>query len=322
MKLFRLLSFTICILCLSGWRPARADAQLVASLDVLGPSVTMRRAGTEAFVNISKETLVGVGDTVRTSPTARARITFFANGTDTEVQPSSEIHIDDFSGTEDKFTISLTVVLGQTTQRIAKLLDSNSSYTINSTGLELAVRGTSFDVRVEPSGRSALIVKTGAVATKNSGTPPTAINRAPAANAEVGPGFGVRAEAGKGLSDVVRASSFAQLDSALDGCGSLISTAGDVRLNVRTGPGLSFARIGQLENNFRQGVLGVTETTKWYRVVFKGGFGWVFAPALKLDATCPGLRKFPDTFGPEDTALYQGLEPGYNPNIPDPTAQP
>jgi len=312
MKLFRLLSFTVCILCLSGWRPARADAQLVASLDVLGPNVTMRRAGTDTFVNISKETLVGVGDTVRTSPTARARITFFANGTDTEVQPSSEIQIDDFSGTEDKFTISLTVVLGQTTQRIAKLLDSNSSYTINSTGLELAVRGTSFDVRVEPSGRSALIVKTGAVATKNTGAPS-------ATSAQVGPGFGVRAEAGKGLSDVVRASSFAQLDSALDGCGALISTAGDVRLNVRTGPGLGFARIGQLGNNFRQGVLGVTETTKWYRVVFKGGFGWVYAPALKLDATCPGLRTFPDTFGPEDTSLYQGLEPGYS---PDPTAQP
>lgn len=309
---------TLCLLTLvfaSGGAVRAQSGELVASLETLTPGVQLRRAGTSEFITVLKESLVGVGDSVRTDRGGKARITFFANGTDTEVLPSSEFRLDEFKGDADKFTLSLTVVVGQTTQRIAKLLDSGSSYTINSTGLELAVRGTSFQVRVESGGRSALLVQTGAVATKSRGTPSTSDPKRPlSTSAEVTPGFGIRAEVGKGLSDVVKATNFDELDTALDGCEALITTLGDVRLNVRTGPNLSFPRVGQFDNKIRQRVIGVTETTKWYRVAFKGGFAWVFAPALNLDQTCKGLRKFADSYGSEDATQYEGLDPEFAPN--------
>lgn len=312
MKRIMLVLSVLLLPLLGGVARAQSD-ELVASLETLQPGVMLRRAGTEAWVSILKESLVGVGDSVRTDKAGKARITFFANGTDTEVLPASEFRIDEFKGTENQFTLTLTVVAGQTTQRIAKLLDSGSTYTINSTGLELAVRGTVLAVRVENSGRSALLVQQGMVVAQNVAEKTDA-----ATKAEVPPGYGVRAEPKQALSDVVKASSFAQLDSALDGCEALITTLGDVRLNVRLGPSTDFPRVGQLDNKVRQRVIGVTATTKWYRVRFKGGFAWLFAPALQLDQTCPGLREFPDNTGAEDSTLYSGIDSEFLP-LPTPT---
>jgi hypothetical protein len=299
--------------------PHRDAGQLVASLEVLNAEVSVKRVDTDAWVRIQTESLIGVGDSIKTGSGGHALITFFANGTDTDVLPDSEFRIDDFSGSESQYQLSVTVVIGQTTQRIAKLLDTNSSYTINSMGLELTVRGTKLAVRVEPGGRSATIVTTGAIRANNQNAP-AKIDLAHSEN-EVAAGFGVRAEAGKGLSDVVPATSFAALDAALDGCQALIQTLGDVRLNVRIGPNLSFQRIGFLQDDFRQLVVGVTTTTHWYRIQFKGGFGWIFAPALRLDQTCAGLRVYPDDSPAEDASLYSGLDPDINTNTL-PTATP
>jgi len=313
MKYLRIV-LVIGLLGLSGLLRVKADSDLVASLETLSPGVQVKRVDTTEWVYVVRESLVGVGDSIRTDGAGRARVTFFANGTDTEILPDTEFRLDSFKGTDSRFEISVTVLVGQTKQRISKLLDSGSSYKINSNGLEMAVRGTEFAVRVEQSGRSATVVQTGTVRAANSG-PKAALA------ADVQSGFGVRAEAGKGLSDVVKAKSFAELDSALDGCGAVISTEGDVVLNVRIGPALTFQRLGWLDNNIRQIVLGQTETTKWYRIPYKDGFAWVYAPALKLDNSCAGLRKYPDSYGPEDFSLYKGLAPEFQ-VTPLPTTTP
>lgn len=294
------LSLTLISLGMGGVFWARASGELVASLESLNGTVSVKRFDTGDYTQVNGETLVGVGDTVRTATNSRARITFFANGVETDVLPESEFRIDAFTGDEKSFEIAVTVLVGQTAQRVTRLLDANSRYTINSTGLILAVRGTEFAVRVEPNGRAATIVQTGLVKAENPGA---------AGVADVPAGFGIRAEAAKGISDVVRATTFAQLDAALDGCNAVIKTEGDVVLNVRTGPDLSFTKIGTLDNFTRQLVLGVTETTKWYRVPYAGWFAWVFAPALELDKACAGLRRYPDDQPTEDISRYTGIVP-------------
>jgi hypothetical protein len=299
-KLILLILLTACIVGFSGH--VHADDNLVASLETLNDGVSVQRAGTLGFVAVKKETLVGVGDSIKTDSNGQARITFFANGTDTTVLPGTEFRIDSFSGSEDQYQLAVTVVVGQTESRVQKLLDSGSSYQINSSGMEMAVRGTVFAVRVEQSGRSATIVEQGLVKTKSSGSA--------SMNADIPAGYGVRTDKNKGLSDVVKAANFKQLDSALDGCGALIQTIGDVVLNVRLGPGLNFQRIGELETRRLEKVIGETETTQWYRIPYRGGFAWVFAPALKLDSGCPGLRQFSDSYGPEDGTQYSNLDKG------------
>ncbi|MCC7446566.1 MAG: SH3 domain-containing protein [Anaerolineae bacterium] len=282
-------------------------SELVASLENLGGSVAVKRFDSESWTGVNQESIVGVGDTIRTDATGHARITFFANGVETELLPASALRIDAFNGSAAQYELSITVIIGQTTQRVTKLLDSGSRYAVNSTGLELAVRGTVFAVRVEPSGRSATIVQNGLVKAANAG------RSGSAANADIPAGYGVRAEAGKGLSEVVQARSFTELDAALDGCPAAITITDDAQLNVRSGPSQNFPRVGGLDNVHQLQVVGVTATTGWYRIPYRGGFAWVNPPALRTDRGCVGLRKFPDNWGPEDTSRYTGPDPNTNP---------
>jgi FecR protein len=295
----------------------RAEGELVASLENLQGSIAVKRFDASDFTPVIAETLVGVGDVVRTSEASRGRITFFANGVETEIEPNSELRIDEFTGDAETYQISVTLLAGQTLQRITKALDAGSNYTINSTGFELAVRGTTFSTRVKGN-QSAVIVSTGKVNIKGrdvaAGQPPDL------SAADVLSGFGARAEPGTGLSEVVKASNFAELDAALDGCTALIKTDGDVVLNVRTGPGINFPRVASLENNTQQRIVGRTETTKWYRIPFAGWFAWVYAPALVADSGCLNFRSFADSYGPEDTTRYSGIT--VIPNTPTPTPLP
>mgnify|MGYP001310963897 CR=1 FL=1 len=124
--------------------------------------------------------------------------------------------------------------------------------------------------------------------------------------APVPSGFGVRADVEGELSDVVRAETFAQLDAALDGCTASATITDDLSFNVRIAPSLDAPRVGTLLVTDLDLAYGVT-ASGWYRIGFRGGFGWVRTSALVIDANCAGLRLFPDDQEPEDATLYESL---------------
>lgn len=288
--------------------------ELAATMEVLSPGVEVLRVNTTNWVTINVEAIVGVGDRIRTGETGRARITYFADGVDVVILPNTEYLIDRFEGAGEQFRIAARVILGQTLQRIGRLLDINSTYDINTPGMSLTVRGTEFAVRVEPTGRSALLVSESAV-----------VATAEDASVDVPAGFGVRSEVGAPLSDVVRATTFEQLDSALDGCAAAVRVAGDVRLNVRVGPGIDNPRVGTVDPASITLLLGVSEAGGWYRLPFQGGFGWVLAAEVSLDRNCAGLRVFDDSHT-EDIDAYEALgeiitpqDLQQRPPAPDPT---
>lgn len=296
----RFLSISLVLALLVVSVPATVRAQdlsgeLAATLEVLSPGVQVRRVNTVNWITVQKEAIVGVGDVIRTDETGKARITFFADGVDTEVQPSSEFRIDRFEGDGESFSLSIAVLLGQSLQRIERLLDDNSSYDVQTPGMELTVRGTQFMVRVEPQGRSAALVFDG-----------TAVAAAGGEAADVPTGYGVRAAQDGTLSDVVVASTFDQLDAALDGCTATVRTVDDVSINVRLGPGRELGRVGFVDGGDVTLFMGVNTSGGWYRIPYRGGFGWILASDVTLDAACAGLRVFPDT-QVEDPALYEGL---------------
>ena len=121
-------------------------------------------------------------------------------------------------------------------------------------------------------------------------------------------GFGVRSAVGEPLSDVVAATSFEELDAGLDGCVVQISTADDVRLNVRLGPGRDFPHIATIAADEIETFVGISASGVWYRIEFRGGWGWVLSTSATVDPACNGLRRFPDSHGPEDVTrfLYLG----------------
>jgi hypothetical protein len=287
------LIFGMTILLLSGSQ-THAQSELAAVLEVLAEGVEVKRVNTADWLPVRVEAIVGVGDSIRTDSTGRVRITYFADGTDTELLPNTEYVIDRFEGDTTSFDLSVTIRKGQTTQRLSRLLDAASSYSIQTPAMELTARGTSFAIRVESAGRSAMLVSEGLVAAAASD-----------ANAEVAPGFGVRAD--DTLSDVVLASTFEQLDAALDGCAAAIQTVDDVSINVRLGASLDYPRVGTLAATEITTLYGVTESGNWYRILFRSGYGWILSSSAQVDTACAGLRVFPESFGPEDPTLYTSL---------------
>ena len=306
----------LCLLAIA--RPMiaqEATSELAATLEVLEPGVEVLRVNTNNWISVNIEAIVGVGDHIRTDDSGEARITFFVDGVDTVLLPNTEYRINQFEGAEDRFNISAEVLVGQTTQRVERILDISSTYDINTPGMSLTVRGTEFAIRVEDTGRSALLVSEAMVVTSADDDV-----------AEVEAGFGIRSAVNEVLSDVVAATSFDQLDSALDGCQATVQVKDDVRLNVRIGPDIGFPRVGTIDPATVTLLLGVSEPDNWYRLPFQGGFGWILTSDMMLNPGCAGLRVFPDT-QTEDVMLFEILGDvitldevqGY---FPDSTAEP
>lgn len=261
-----------------------AQGDFAASLEVLNPGVEVQRVNTTNPISVSVEAIVGVGDVIRTDDTGQARITFFADGTDVTLEPETEYIIVEFGGDDDDFRLLVEVIAGQTTHRLNRILGANSSYDVRTPGMTLAARGTEFAIRVEADGRSAMLVRGGDVNTET-----------PESSADVPAEFGVRSEVDAPLSDVVRASTFAELDSALDGCAASVTTPDDVSINVRLGPSTDLPRIGIIDAETVNNFGGTSATGDWYRITFAGGFGWILSTTAQIQGECAGLRVFEDT---------------------------
>ncbi len=295
-KLIRIIMIVWSVTLLLVTTSVQAQDELAATLEVLSPGVQVQRVNTVNWIDVRVEAIVGVGDRIRTDATGRALITFFTDGTETELEPSTEMIIQAFSGNESQFTISIEVLIGQTIQQLNRLLDPASRYEVITPGMNLGARGTQFAIRVEPDGRSAMLVREGEVEAANED-----------ASAAVPSGFGVRAPEDGALSDVVRASSFEELDAALDGCTAVLTTPDDVSLNVRLAPNIDAPRVGVISASDVNILIGKTESSGWYRIQYRGGFGWILSSTALVDETCVGLREFPDDQGAEDPTLYESL---------------
>jgi hypothetical protein len=301
MKRSSVLSMIMLIMVLGAALIVRAQEQtrLAATLEVLKAGVEVKRVDTPNWIAIKIEAIVGVGDEIRTDAAGSARITFFADGVDTDLLPNTVYRIEEFKGEGESFTLNAQVLIGQTTQRLGRTLDASSSYNITTPGMILAARGTEFAIRVEESGRAGMLVQEGVVAAENEED-----------TAEIPPEFGIRAAPDEALSDVVKASTFAELDAALDGCAAQIKTVDDVRLNVRLGPNLTMPRVGTVDPAELTALVGISATdrtnTSWYRVPFNGGYGWVLSSSARVAADCAGLRTFTPDWR-EDASQYESL---------------
>lgn len=272
---------------------ALAQEELAASLEVLNAGVEVKLANTDVWVPIRVETLIGQGDAVRTDDTGRARITFFVNGSETELDPNTEYVIQEMQQTSSGVRFTIEVLAGITHQQIAQLLEGDSYYRVITPGMDITVRGTKFATRVEDSGRSALLTFGGLVEATND-----------QAAAEIPPGYGVRAPVDAPLSDVVPATTFEELDAALDGCTASFSTDADVRLAVRVAPSRDAEYLGSLPPEDIVAVLGVNEKGDWYRIRYHEGYAWVSAVGLdvSVDDACP-IARYPNDYT-EDVGRY------------------
>lgn len=286
----RIKQLAIFILTLSLIPLGRAQAaDQVLRLRVTAPGVEVRRGNTIGWIPVKIESLVGVGDSIRTTEKGQAALTSGDGVVTIKLSPASEIAVISYAGTSDQFDLRIEIHAGLTNYAAAHPLSDKIHFTFATAAFEERLISGETMVRLEPDGRTAALV---------TATGQTTI----AGSTQLTLHTGIRAAPGMPLSDVVPAINFATLDSALDGCPSVLTLDGDVQINVRAGAALTFARIGGLGTATPVQALGITKTGDWYRVRYQNGYGWIAVKKLPLTAQCAGLRIFPDKYGPEADA--------------------
>jgi hypothetical protein len=292
----------------------QSPGNAVARLTVLTAGVEMRRVNTEAWVPLKAESLVGVGDSVRTLEGGTASLSIFDGVAFYRMANNAEIAIESFTGVDTAFSLSLAVRAGNGTAIARRVLGGETNFRLMLPTFSASILEGETEIRVEADQRSALLIpeKGRAVVTEQGDT-----------EAEVGDATGVRAALSEKLSDVVRATTFTLLDLALDGCPSQVNFPGDFLLVVRLGAGPEFAEVGSLRSGTNVQLMGINASGGWYRLRYNGGFGWVNISRPPLDRSCLALRIFANAYGPEDISLFKALpEEPPQPSTPAVTATP
>ena len=133
------------------------------TLTVISGIVTVRH-GNGDFGPVDDGSVLGPTDTVRTGADARAVLTYF-EGSTVEIEPNSELTIDQAHANPNGSTIILmTQTVGQTWHVVTHLVNSDSRYEVHTTAATASVRGTAFQVGVEPDGTTTEVTTEGAVA--------------------------------------------------------------------------------------------------------------------------------------------------------------
>lgn len=247
----------------------KAQSNTVALLTVNNARVELRRSSTSFWIGINLESVVGVGDELRTDENGQATLLFMTSGLSVVVEPNSHIRIDKLTMEGEGFQIGVEVIEGHIRQILSGEVDPVSSFEFASPALRVNLEDGEIEMLVQSDGATEILTTTG-----------RAIAIVDESDYELEAGFGMRTAADGATSAVLPASSFDQLNSAIDGLSATVTTAADVQLNVRQGPGRDNTVIGTISPSLIDTIMGISENGQWYRIPFEGSYGWFMGNGL------------------------------------------
>ena len=124
------------------------------TLSSLTGNVTVMRQGTSAWIAATSGMKLGTGDSLKTGGNSSVIITFF-DGSVMEVRSDSEISVEELSkASGGATTVHINQVIGNTVNRVKNLVDSSSTYEVETPAGSAVVRGTIYEIQVDESGRT------------------------------------------------------------------------------------------------------------------------------------------------------------------------
>ncbi len=143
--------------------PKAHAEEIEASVEVLESGVEIMELGSKTWKELQVDAFVSTGDRIRTDETGSALITWFADGTFVEIQPNSELVIEEFSATEEEFVIDASLIQGSVFNSVHRIISPDSTYRINTSNLTATVRGTVFAVALDEDFHTTVAVVEGTV---------------------------------------------------------------------------------------------------------------------------------------------------------------
>lgn len=255
-----------------------ASAVYAAVLTVLQEGVTVQRAGTELPLPVRAGAVMplGEGDQLQTGAGGRALVEFW---------PGAAMLLLPYSTYEQGTLLVHEAANGRqlagrlTGSAVHRFSSAPTAYQLELTDGLITVPARQFATWSRADGPDAVTVSAGAVMLE-AGENPVAVDE----------GYGWYA--GQPPVTLAEPMNAAALIALYEGC------AGEVRidlraLNVREGPGRGYLAIGNFVDGDAVAVLGINQSSGWYRVRFNSHFGWV--ESLAVRARCDDLPRFADT---------------------------
>ena len=138
------------------------------TLSSLTGNVTVMRQGTSVWVAATSGMKIGTGYSLKTGGDGYVLITFF-DGSVMEVQADTEISVEELSAASGgSTTVHVDQVIGNTLNRVKNLVDSSSTYEVETPAGSAVVRGTIEEIHVDGTGRTCTDVQDENDAAKHS----------------------------------------------------------------------------------------------------------------------------------------------------------
>jgi hypothetical protein len=124
-------------------------------LSMTGGDVFIMEPGGIQWVKAEKGINLRVDHKIRTGSNSRATVTFF-DGSTIDLEGDTEITLSELGFSPDSSITNIRVQqeIGETLNRVKKLVDPKSGYSVDTPAAVAAVRGTTFVVRVELDGKT------------------------------------------------------------------------------------------------------------------------------------------------------------------------
>jgi len=273
----------IAILVLSisvGALSSSAQQQIASLVTVTQAGLEIQRTGTQDWVTVTRESLVGMGDRIRTDANGMAEVMLFSRSGLIELQPNTELSINRMERTEQGFLISFGLLTGKIHQTLLPVPDVYIGYEFTTPTTSVVTAGGIFDVWLDDTQNTNVLTTDGIVYV---GSQRTQLNAQQ----------GLRAEAGNLLSEIITADSAEQLNAGIDGIPVAFITNGDIQLNIRQGPSAQTELLGTVFPGEVERVKGISQDGQWYRIKYGRGHGWVSKNALEAEVETQYLVEYP-----------------------------
>ncbi|MBN1678990.1 MAG: FecR domain-containing protein [Anaerolineae bacterium] len=284
------------------------DTPVLGAVNIIQPELFVLESGAQDEAVIRSPTVFDVGETMRTDATGAVLITWFYDGTETVMGPSTSVTLNTFSGnSQNEFMLDMTLNEGHIVAGIGSVAGDNPSgkMTINTPEYTVRALNGEFEVMVDGNGNTMLIVTDGRVEVAKGDDDPKTVEENHYLTG--GP------DSGETLSE----------DGVTINLEGLCMVSASTNMNVRLAPSEDSRRLGGITEGQSLWVRAGTEGQVWLAVYYQTpvtdeeghNYGWVFGPAMTLSGdACAALIR-----APLDSHLYGGK--GIDESPPPPTLE-
>jgi len=257
-----------------------AQQQIASLITITQPGLEIKRSATEDWVVVTMESIIGVGDRIRTNATGKAQVTLFNGNALIQLKPNTELSVNKMERTEQGFFIAFGLVNGALHQELLPVPNVYIGYEFTTPTTTIVTAGGSFDIWLDDSQNTNVLTTDGVVYVGTE-------------RVQLSASQGLRAESDGVVSEIIQADSVQQLGAGIDGIAARLITDGDIQLNIRQGPSARAELLGTVFPVEIDRVKGISQDGVWYRVRYGRGHGWVSKSGMRVEVDSQHLAVYP-----------------------------